>query len=245
MAEVRDMLEALRSAPVMVATTTREPQPEVQVGEPDAVTERVESQPRQPRPARRRVALLLAGGLVILAGGVLAGQLTPDRKDATDAAPQPPTTSSMPSSNSAVSATPLISATPSGTVPPTASRPPTVHPPPNGGPSALSAVITEYYALMPGNLAEGCNRLTPRYQRNPAGGRGGYQAFWDRIRGVHTSGVTPVAANVVEATVEYNFKNGKLVRERHRYVLVDDGGRRKIDQSTVLSSQTFDHVNAG
>ncbi|MFC0106009.1 serine/threonine-protein kinase [Kibdelosporangium aridum] len=239
MAEVRDALTALRSAPPMtVAAVTVEPQSTMPADEPDAVTERVEPEPPEPRPARRRVALLVAGGLVILAGAVLAVLLTQDRENTPNAAP-PPATSSAASSAISVSTRPFASTTLSGTPPPATSQAPATNPAPNDGPSALSTVITEYYALMPGNLQEGWNRLTPKYQQSPAGGRGGYQTFWNRIRSARTSGVTPVGANVVEATVEYNFKDGKVVRERHRYVLVSAEGRWKIDQSTVLSSQTF------
>jgi eukaryotic-like serine/threonine-protein kinase len=219
MAEVRDTLATLWPAPVAVAATTVEPH--------DAVTERV-----KPRPARRRVALLVVGGLVALAGGVLAVLLTQDQETTTKA--QPPASSSVLSSDTPVSARPFTSTTASSTPPPATSQAPVANP--DDGPSA---VITGYYALMPGNLQEGWNRLTPKYQQSPAGGRGGYQTFWDRIRSARISGVTPVAANVVEATVEYTFKNGKVVRERHRYVLVREDGRWKIDQSTVLSSQTF------
>jgi serine/threonine protein kinase len=244
MAEVRDTLAALLQAPAAVAATTLEP-PEVQADEPDAVTERVEPRPSEPRSAKRRVALLVATGLVALAGGVLAVLLTQDRENTTDAAPQPPATSSMPSSDIPVSARPFTSTTLSDTPPPATSQapatsqPPATNPPPDDGSSSLSAVITDYYALMPGNLQEGWNRLTPRYQQNPAGGRSGYQTFWNRIRTARISGVTPLAANVLEATVEYDFKDGRVVRERHRYVFIREDGLWKIDQSTVLSSQTF------
>nr|WP_330359575.1 protein kinase [Actinosynnema sp. ALI-1.44] len=236
MAEVRDTLETLRSNPVAVAATTHEPRSEIQVGEPDAATERVEPQPTL---VRRRTTLLVTGALVILAVAMLAGLLTQDREITTSGAPHPSAAPSMPSSDIPVSPQPLTTATSSATAPPTTSQVPATTSAPNDGPAALSAVITEYYALMPGRLPEGWDRLTPRYQQNPAGGRGGYQTFWDRISGVRTTGVTPVAANAVEATVEYNFKNGKVVRERHRYILVRQGARWKIDQSTVLSSQTY------
>ncbi|GAB3899969.1 hypothetical protein GCM10029964_086660 [Kibdelosporangium lantanae] len=92
---------------------------------------------------------------------------------------------------------------------------------------------------MPGDLQQAWTRLTPKYQQHPAGGRGGYEAFWSQVRGVRVSAVTQTSANTVEATVRYDFKDGRTVEERHRYVLVQQQGRWLIDQSTVLSSRTL------
>jgi hypothetical protein len=100
-------------------------------------------------------------------------------------------------------------------------------------------VITGYYALMPSDLEQAWTWLTPKYQANPAGGYGGYQEFWGRIRAVRASNVTALPGDLVEATVEYAFDDGRVVRERHRYSLIRQDGRWKIDESSVLSSVTL------
>ncbi|MBE1470687.1 serine/threonine-protein kinase [Kibdelosporangium phytohabitans] len=240
MTEVRDTLTALRSAPVAY-----EPQREAHIDEPQAVTERLEPplnrpQSSQPKAARRRVVLLIISGVVMLAVGALVVLLTQAPENAPDAAAPPLTaTPATPSTNTPLPSTPFTSAAIPSNTPPPATSLVTTPPPANDGPVPLTTVITEYYALLPGNLDEGWNRLTPRYRQSPAGGRNGYQTFWNRIRTVRTTDVTPVTATSVESTVEYSFKNGEVVRERHRYILVSMDGRWKIDQSTVLSSRTL------
>ena len=42
-----------------------------------------------------------------------------------------------------------------------------------------------------------------------------------------------------QATLTYYFKDGRVVRERTAYGLVNDGGRLKISSTTVLSSVTL------
>ena len=138
---------------------------------------------------------------------------------------------------------PAQPATPSGVTPSglTATAPPStgVPAPPQNVARTPQAAITEYYALVPGNLQEGWTRLTPKYQQHPSGGYAGYQNWWNQIRGVQVSDVVATGGNTVEATVEYAFKDGRVVRERHRYTLVEQNGRWLIDESAVLSSQTL------
>ena len=42
-----------------------------------------------------------------------------------------------------------------------------------------------------------------------------------------------------QATLTYYFNDGRVGRERTAYGLVNDGGRLKINSSTVLSSVTL------
>ena len=44
--------------------------------------------------------------------------------------------------------------------------------------------------------------------------------------------------HVVDATIDYFFKDGRVVEERTSYGLVADGDLWKIGSSTVSSSQT-------
>ena len=120
----------------------------------------------------------------------------------------------------------------------TAEPPPSGNPPPPGNPQSPQAALVDYYGLMPGNLQEGWTRLTPKFQANPAGGFDGYQSWWGQMSSVQISEVSG-SGNQVNVTIVYNFRSGKVVRERHRYSLVSEQGRWLIDTVTVLSSVTL------
>jgi len=208
--------------------------------ERDDATSSPESPPRSSRGwapgwQRRRTALLVATAvaLLVLAGWLLALALNNGVRGSGSAAAPPGT--SPPASQTAPTASPT--AKPSPTATPTT---PTATPAaPENSPQALQAAITDYYALMPANVQEGWTRLTPRYQSNPGGGYDGYRDFWNQMSAVRVSDVQATQGTVVEATVEYTFTSGKVVRERHRYTLVSQDGRWKIDESSVLSSVTL------
>ncbi len=104
-------------------------------------------------------------------------------------------------------------------------------------PEQLQA-ITDYYALMPDNLPAAWERLTADYQQNHAGGFAGYQDFWNLVQRVTVSDVTVQPGDAVDATVEYVFKDGRIVEERTSYGMLAENGLWKIDSSTVRSSQT-------
>ena len=91
---------------------------------------------------------------------------------------------------------------------------------------------------MPGNTNQAWPRMTTSYQANHAGGRQGYQRFWDAIGRVSVSDVTGSPPGSAQATVTYYFKDGRVVRERTAYGLINDGGLLKINTSSVLSSTT-------
>lgn len=118
-------------------------------------------------------------------------------------------------------------------------EPPPAGPPPGARPPAdPAAAVTSYYALMPGDPDEGFTRLTARFQRSPAGGPAGYRNFWRTIDAVRAAKVS-AQGPTVEVTVDYSFKDGREVRERHRYGLVQQGGRWLIDTVKVLSSKNL------
>jgi hypothetical protein len=81
--------------------------------------------------------------------------------------------------------------------------------------------------------------MTASYQTNHAGGREAYQRFWDAISRVTVTDVRGIPPDSAQATLTYNFTDGRVVRERTAYKLVSDGGRLKINSSTVLSSVTL------
>jgi hypothetical protein len=59
------------------------------------------------------------------------------------------------------------------------------------------------------------------------------------MQAVRVSDVAAGQGNVVEATVVYTYKTGRMVRERHAYAMVNQGGRWLLDDHTVLSSTTI------
>ena len=102
---------------------------------------------------------------------------------------------------------------------------------------AQQQAVIDYYAMIPTNLTQGWQRLTPRYQRNTAGGFGGYTRFWAAIDQVTVRGVSPSPTNSVDATVTYVFQDGRSTEERTLFTMVQQDGVWKIDGSQVLSSR--------
>jgi hypothetical protein len=92
---------------------------------------------------------------------------------------------------------------------------------------------------MPGNTNAAWPRMTASYQTNHAGGRQAYQRFWDAVDRISVADVRGMPPASAQATLTYYFKDGRVVRERTAYGLVNDGGRLKIDSTTVLSSVTL------
>jgi serine/threonine protein kinase len=196
---------------------------------------------------KRRPAVLAAAAIVLLAlaAALLALTLnrglggTPSAGVSSGGTPAPTSVAGV--SSGTLPPTTAPSATAPATSPPaTSAASPSAAPAgPVDSPQAREAAIIDYYALMPGNQQEGWTRLTARYQGSPAGGYDSYQAFWSQMSEVRVSDVHATQGTAVEATVQYTFTSGRVVRERHRYVLVSQDGIWKIDQSTVLSSVTL------
>jgi eukaryotic-like serine/threonine-protein kinase len=153
--------------------------------------------------------------------------------------PPPSTPSPTRTREPSLSGSPKSSARPPSVVP-TPTRKATSAPTVKGTPTAaeLRKAITSYYALMPGNTDQAWPRMTASYQANHAGGRQGYERFWDAIGRVAVRDVTGSPPGSAQATLTYYFKDGRVVTERTGYGLVNDGGTLKINSSTVLSSTT-------
>jgi serine/threonine protein kinase len=109
---------------------------------------------------------------------------------------------------------------------------------PQDTPEQLQGAITDYYALVPGNLPAAWNRLTTNYQQNHAGGFTGYQNFWSPVQRVTVFDVSAKQGDAVDATIDYFFNDGKVIEEQTSYRLATEDGLWKIDSSTVHSSQT-------
>ena len=217
------------------------------------------SQAQRPTEPRRRRGLAAAVTVVALIGIgiVVTALLLNDRRTAnptvytgpsTSAAPAstklstPAATPSAPSPTSTASA-PQQDPAPQPTQPRTRSRAPspTTAPTVRGTPTAtqLRGAITSYYALMPRNTDAAWTGMTASYQTNHAGGREAYQRFWDAVSKITVADVRGIPPDSAQATLTYYFKDGRVVRERTAYGLVDEGGSLKINSSTVLSSVTL------
>ena len=215
------------------------------------------------QPARRR-GLAAAVAVVALIGiGILVtALLVNDRRVADPSADTPRASSAVPAStslatssaSSAQSAPSAASPTPQASAPQhrpapkttpqtktrTQTKAPTTAPTVRGTPTAaeLRRAITSYYALMPRNTDAAWPRMTSSYQTNHAGGRQAYQRFWDAIGKVTVADVSGTPPDSARATLTYYFKDGRVVRERTAYGLVQEDGILKISSSTVLSSVT-------
>jgi eukaryotic-like serine/threonine-protein kinase len=131
-------------------------------------------------------------------------------------------------------------ATQSNTPTPSATRTPTPTPSDDDGDdeptrAELAQALTSYYSLVPDRRDEAWSRLTSSYQRSPSGGRGGYEAFWKPIERVSISGAKGNPPDEAEAVITYVYKDGRRVRERTRFGLVEDNGVLKINSSEVVS----------
>jgi serine/threonine protein kinase len=242
-------------APPPDGTTPTRVEPESPPPPPVVATPtRVEPEPA-PIPSeavarRRSPALGVLAALVILALIAAGAWWLSQRPDPVVADQPPATTTSAPPATSAPSASPSPSASePASTEPTpsaaTPSRSPTkrttsakptrdTDSPPTA--RQLAEAITSYYALMPDQTDEAWRRLTPSYRRYPAGGRQGFERFWNAVERVSARDATGDPPDRAEATIVYVFKDGRVVTERTAYGLVNDDGVLKINTSQVLSS---------
>jgi len=236
-------------------------------GGPDAPTapapdnrDQRSTQPRRNRSVAAAVAIVALLGLGIVVVALLLGDrrapspatVPGQSSSATPASTQLSTAPESPAPSAATpsAAAPRASSTPqrdssSPTSPRTrAGTPtgaPTTAPTVSGTPTAaqLRRAITSYYALMPRNTDAAWPRMTASYQTNHAGGRQAYQRFWDAVDRISLADVKGMPPDSAQATLTYYFKDGRVVRERTAYGLVNDGGRLKINSTTVLSSVTL------
>jgi eukaryotic-like serine/threonine-protein kinase len=194
-------------------------------------------------PRRRRGLLLGLGLAVLLIGALLALVLGTTNSNssgpASSAAGRPGTTGTDQASSSGDgSASGAGSASGDGSTTGGGSSAAPVAPV-QGTPDQVAEqqAIIDYYSLIPSNLQEGWQRLTPTYQRNTAGGFAGYTRFWGTMRQSSVRGVSPGAGDTVDATVIYVYEGGRTSQERTLFTMVQQDGTWKIDGSQVLSSR--------
>ena len=98
----------------------------------------------------------------------------------------------------------------------------------------LSSTITQYYQMVPNDLTDAWNWMTPSYQQYPAGGWSGYTQFWGNVQSVSATNVTASPPSTVTATITYHEKDGTVTSEVTRFGLVQVNGQWKINTSSVI-----------
>ena len=210
------------------------------------------------RPRRNRGIAAAVAIIALIAVGILIAALLPDDRRAADPASVPTQSTTAAPASTKISTPPPQSPTPKASSaqrrsvsppanPQTRARTQAPAPSPRTAPTVrgtptaaqLRRAITSYYALMPRNTDAAWPRMTASYQTNHAGGRQAYERFWDAVDRISVADVRGIRPWSAQATLTYYFKDGRVVRERTAYGLVNEGGRLKINSSTVLSSVTL------
>ena len=103
--------------------------------------------------------------------------------------------------------------------------------------SQLTSALVGYYRLLPGDPAKAWDDLTPAYQRY-VGGMSGYLAFWRPIDRIALQDPTASPPGAITVTIDYYYRTGGVEVERTSFALVQQGGRWRIDRSSVLNHHT-------
>jgi serine/threonine protein kinase len=88
----------------------------------------------------------------------------------------------------------------------------------------LAAAITEYFQLVPGDLAAGWDRLTPQFQQTRAGGWDAYQRYWNSVDHVDVTNVVGTPPDTVSADLVYYYADGRVVPQHTTFTLVRADG---------------------
>jgi eukaryotic-like serine/threonine-protein kinase len=91
--------------------------------------------------------------------------------------------------------------------------------------------VSNYYALLPGNLTAAWPQMTRAYQDNVAHGFANYQIFWNGYEQVTASDVTATGPSTVVADIHYTDKNGNSTTERTTFGLTKNGDSWQINTS--------------
>ncbi|CCH35057.1 protein kinase [Actinosynnema sp. NPDC047251] len=85
-------------------------------------------------------------------------------------------------------------------------------------PQQQEQAIRDYFALMPGNVEDGFNRLTAE-MKNGNGGFEGYKGWWSQIKSIELDSVKINEPYAYEIEITYTLKAGSVSRERKLIVL--------------------------
>jgi hypothetical protein len=123
---------------------------------------------------------------------------------------------------------------PAPTVRPSTTAPavaPVVNSPPTF--AAMSATVSAYYALLPGDVTAAYRMLSTRYR--VAHPLAEVRGFYAGIRSVGVSGFTPVGANSVRAVVTFVTNGGVTTHEPYRFTVVRRHGTLLIDSALPVA----------
>jgi tRNA A-37 threonylcarbamoyl transferase component Bud32 len=184
-------------------------------------------------PDRRRfVAIALVVGAFVIAVVVVVYALNQPQPSVTAGGPSSSTTTKPAATSTTAKATTTTTNPPATTNGATTTSTTAAAPPPDIA-TQLTAAITDYYKLMPGDLSDGWNHMTADYQQNHAGGMAGYQSFWGGVASVDVTEVSATPPGTVVATITYHKKDGSTPVERTTFGLVQQDGMWKIASSSV------------
>jgi serine/threonine protein kinase len=139
---------------------------------------------------------------------------------------QPPSTTSSTSSSSSSPTSASHPATKPKSNPPHGNGRPT--------PTQLVDAVENYYTVVPGNLDEGWNLLTPHFQTTKAQGRSNYDAYWHTIRSVDVYAAQAEPPHSAVATLVYHRNDGTSSTERTLFRFVRQDGVLKIDETELV-----------
>lgn len=190
--------------------------------------------------ARKRSTLVAALALVIVLAAGAAGWWLLSREEQSHTGASGTAASGEPGRSSVGSGTanrtgpsaPASSTTETTSAPPSSSELDKPGKPATDPARRLEAALRDYYALIPGDLRAGYDRLTERFKRTRTPSFADYEAFWSRMRSVRVSDVKAGRGNTVTATITYFFVGGGSTTERHVYTLVEQGGTLAIDSQS-------------
>ena len=80
---------------------------------------------------------------------------------------------------------------------------------------ARRAALTDYYALLPGDLDAGWDRLTPRYQATTAANRSTYRSFWGDVERVRVADVDGSPPGTVDGDGHLRLRRRPGLRRAH------------------------------
>lgn len=192
--------------------------------------------PTDPKRSRRRMAWV--GAALAVVAVVMASLIFTSLPRDQGGSAAPDTTPSSESTPSAAAPTPTPSAPQDSTESGEAEDPAPAPQQPSPEERAVQS-ITDYYAIIGTDRDTAWSLMTADYQTNHAGGRGGYDSFWNAVSDVEVSDVTASGPDRGQATLTYYYADGSVVQEVTAFRLVDEGGVLKIAATEVLSSTTL------
>jgi serine/threonine protein kinase len=231
------LTELLRADPVQ-RPTARQAERALAAVQPAPVAPAPSAPVPVPAHRGRRVGIAAAAILVVLAAVATTIALAANNSSNTARGPQT-SSPAIPAATAPDRPTTVAPTTTTVVQPP----PPTAGPASTASPDPTAAdlsgqlidAITGYYQLVPDNLSTAWGHMTSFYQQHHAGGRSGYEQFWQPVARVSVSDVVAAPPDTVTATVNYFYRSGNVVVERTRFGLVQQDGSWKIASSSVLS----------